>query len=260
MPSIKPATWADLGYRKLPASGASLPGIQEALGRLSDYETSPDRNWVRRRARRKGARYPESIKVVATLDRETPLNDDCLSFTEEYVRSDWSRIEAGMRRIRADPDVLVETVKDASTCPDRWRGIYRLVEAMVLAGPERIRVMLRDHVVPCFFRWYPRGKIVVLRYGIELEAAVTVMRSLYTVTQAPQAQISQIKQIASKGTRTLEHWHFGSLTYLTPMVWDFFNYLFYPFIGGASICLAGLNFLLLFEPPEEHVPAPFPRN
>src|SRR5437762_1216349 len=67
--AVQIASWADFGYRKLgplPASGAGLTPAQvaEAMTRASDYEQARD-HWVRRRARRKGAPFSESIEFVA---------------------------------------------------------------------------------------------------------------------------------------------------------------------------------------------------
>src|SRR5262245_8346707 len=252
--AIQLGSWADFGYRKvgpLPSSGGGLSAEQlvERLTPLGDYEATPER-WVRRSARRRGVQFPEFITIATVLDRDTVLDDDCLAFPDEHSRSEWVRLEWEDVRLRADQDVLVEVVEAASS-EDRWRGMYRLAQALFYAGAERLRPMLRQYVAPCFFRLYPEGKIVVLRYGTDLDTAAAIQRTLYTLAQAP---LPELTKCGFPGFQTLSNWHLASLTHLLPLLLDLFCHLFYPFVGGASGCLPGLAFAFLFEPPERHVP------
>jgi hypothetical protein len=117
--------------------------------------------------------------------------------------------------------------------------------------------LLRDHVAPCFFRLYPQGRIAVLRYAFENDAVATLMRVLYAATQTP---LPEIVQGNFKGLRTLSEWHLSVVTDVGPLLVNFFNYLFYPFIAGYRGGPPGLDFLFLFEPPEKYSPDPYPRN
>src|SRR5262249_21369517 len=93
--------------------------------------------------------------------------------------------------------------------------------------------------------------------GTDLDTAAAIQRTLYTLAQAP---LPELTKCGFPGFQTLSNWHLASLTHLLPLLLDLFCHLFYPFVGGASGCLPGLAFAFLCEPPERHVPPPFPRN
>jgi hypothetical protein len=261
--AVELGSWADFGYRRvgpLPASGGgwSAAKVAERLTSLGGYEATPD-DWVRRRARRKGAQFSGSIEVVTVLDRDTPLDDEALAFLEKHARSEWTALESGWKQVRADPEDLVDAVGEAETVEERWRGLYRLAQALFYIGPEvsRLRPMFRQQVAPCFFRLYPQGKIVVLRCDTAVDGAAALLRLLYATSQAPSQEL-----LADdfRGIQTLQQWHMASLSRLMPALLGLFNHLFYPHVGGACACLHGLVFLFLMDPPEQHIPAPFPRN
>jgi hypothetical protein len=83
------------------------------------------------------------------------------------------------------------------------------------------------------------------------------MRLLYAAAQTP---LQEVVKFGFKGIRTLQNWHFNSLTTLGPLLLDIFLYLFYPFIGGYRGGAVGLDFLFLFEPAEKYMPGLYPRN
>ncbi len=184
------------------------------------------------------------------------MDDSRLAFFDDHIRSRWIRLEAAGKRFRGEPDGLVELLHEAETSEDRWRCMYRLAQALFYVGPERLRPMFREQVAPCFFRLYPKGKIVVLRYDTSVDEAASVLRTLYAMAQAPLPELLSNFQ----GIQTLQNWHMTSLTRLMPALLDLFNYLFYPFVGGTCANLFGLDFLFLLDPPEQHTPPPFPRN
>jgi hypothetical protein len=257
---VERASLADFGYRKvgpLPASGGGLAPahVAERLTREGDYEATSGQ-WVRRRARRRGARFTGSIEVVTVIERDTPLDDERLAFVEQHARSRWTQIEAELLRFRAEFSTLVEVVKRAEE-EERWRGLYRLSQALFYVGPEFLRPMFRLHVAPCFFRLCPQGKVVVLRYDTGVDDAAAALRVLYAMAQAP---LPELVNEGFQGVRTLCHWHLPSLTRLMPALLDLFSHLFYPFVGGACAGLHGLVFLFLLDPAERHRPALFPRN
>jgi hypothetical protein len=258
---IQTASWADFGYRRLgdlPEDGSGLTAAQvaERLLQHGDYETTPD-CWARRRARKRGTRFPASLEIVDVLDRETALDNDRLAFIERHASSKWVRVERGHVQFRADLNGLAEGVKGAETFEDRWRGMYRLSQALFYAGPEWLGMMLRQHVAPTFFRLYPNGKIVVLRYDTGVDEAAAIQRCLYAFAQTP---LPNLVQGGFEGIQTLLKWHSGSLTGLVPRLLNLFFSLFYPFVGGACGGPVGLVFVFLFDPPEQHTLLPFPRN
>ena len=116
---------------------------------------------------------------------------------------------------------------------------------------------MRNELLPAFFRLYPQGKVVVLRYDTRIDIAAAAMRSTYGAALAPLPALSAD---ATHGVVTLREWHLTSLAHLMPTLLDFFHYLFYPFIGGARANLPGIAFLFLTDPMDEHVPGQFPRN
>jgi hypothetical protein len=260
---VELGSWADFGYRKvgaLPGSGGGFSAAQvvERLTGMCDYQATPD-HWVRRKARQKGKQFDGSIEIVSVLDQDTPLDDTALSFLEKHAHSEWIAAESQWIRFRAEPEVLVEGVQRAETVEERWRGLYRLTQALFFVGPEvsRLRPMFRQHVAPCFFRLYPQGKIVVLRYDTSVEGPASLLRCLYAASQTPPQTLLADQ---FRGIQTLQHWHMASLTRLMPVILNFFNYLFYPHIGGTCANLYGLDFLFLLDPPEQHTPVAFPRN
>jgi hypothetical protein len=252
---------ADLGYRKLgplPAAGGGLSPEQVAADfiREGDYEVASG-HWVRRPARRKGVAFRGSTEIVTVLDRETPLDDDDVAFIDQHALSAWTRFAAELPQVRTEFPALVELVQRAENTESRWHRLYRLSEALFFVGPELLRPMFRRHVAPCFFRLYPEGKIVVLRYDTRVDEAAAFLRAMYAMAQAPAPEL--IRE-GFRGVRTLCTWHMTSLARLVPALLDLFSHLFYPFVGGACAGLPGLAFLFLLDPAERHMPAPFPRN
>lgn len=253
---IETASPATFGYRKLPSSSATLPDeLVKRLTRLGDYEEMPPR-WIRRRGRRTGTAIPPIIETIGVFEADTPLDDDALAFIDAHARSKWTEMENQWVRFRGDFQDLTDLVANAAS-EDRWRAMYRLIQAMFLAGPEHLRPMLRNHIAPRFFSFYPQGKIVVLRYNMSVDESAASARILYSLAQAP---LSDLTDGDFRGVRTMWQWHLTSLSGLMAPVLAFFNHLFYPFVGGASANLHGLTFLFLMDPPERHEPASFPRN
>ena len=250
---------ADEGYRKfgpLPQSGGGLTADQVAErasnSKISDYEAAGV--WVRRLARKKGGRFIHSFKIINILDRSTDLGGNRLAFVDDYFRSDIATVD--IPSITTESDNLLHLVSSAKE-PPRWRGMYRLDQALNYAGAQRFKPLLCDHVLPCFFDLFPEGKIAVVRYNTEYEDAASLVRTLYAAAQTP---LSEIMKGGFKGIGTLQEWHHHSLIPLGRLLLDIFLYLFYPFIGGYRGGLAGLDFLFLFEPAEKYLPDIFPRN
>jgi hypothetical protein len=250
---------ADVGYRQLgplagPDGRLESGCLAEIMTRCSDYEAAGP--WIRRRARKRGGRLQESIKVQAVFDAQSDLAAEQFDFIEEYFR-DPELIRAEQRRVTTESEVLQDLVSTAAKGECRRRDMYRFVQALCLAGPQRLRPLLREYVAPSFFKLYPNGRIVILRYCTDNDDAAAAMRALYAGTQSPVTEISG-RNFA--GIRTLQEWHLNSAIQIGPLFLNLFNYLFYPFVAGYRGGPPGLDFLFLFEPAEKYEPEPYPRN
>src|SRR5262249_19305816 len=137
-----------------------------------DYEAQGE--WVRRHGRRKGASIIESLELVDILDRDALLDDERLSFIERHFRSEYEA--NNLPSYRTDNDTLHKLVASAESESNRWRGMYRLVQALSFAGPQRLRPLLREYVAPCFFRLYPGGRVAIVRYNLAYDSAAAMLR------------------------------------------------------------------------------------
>jgi len=223
---------------------------------MADYEATPD-HWVRRLARRKNVAYPASIEIATILEKHTVLEDEQLEFLERHARSDWTNLCAGLPQFRTEFAGVLALIRDAESAEARWRAFQFLSHAVTFVGQEFLRPAVRQ-LLPCFFRMYPTGKVVVIRYDTRVDLAAGMLRFMYAAAQAPLQEL--VKDGSSHGVATLREWHMTSLSHLMPALLDFFSYLFYPFVGGARAILPGLAFYFLLDPPEKHMPGPFPRN
>lgn len=253
-------TLAEYGYRRvgpLSLGGRPLTGreLADRLGWWDTYEVQGE--WVRRLGRRKGTTPAQAIEILDVFDRAADLGGDRLGFVDEFFRrSGFANHE--FDRIEADTaGTLSACVNDARTCPDRGRGVYRLTQAVALAGEARLKPLLRREVAPCFFDLYPEGRIVAVRYHDAVDHAAAMMRILYAGSQAP-LPAGGGQEIP--GVSTLQGWHSNSLLTLGPLLLTLTNHLFYPFIGGVRGGPPGLDFVFLFDPPERHAPHLYPRS
>ncbi|MGL4554259.1 MAG: hypothetical protein ACRC33_24105 [Gemmataceae bacterium] len=222
-----------------------------------DYE-SQSGVWVRRQARRKGARFPASTEIVTVIEKDTGLDGDALAFMDGQASSSWTRMLEGAVQFRGRFDDLARIIDDAEKTAEKpWRLLHHLSQALTLSGPELLRPMLRRHVAPCFFRRWPAGRIVVLRYDLGVDTAAALLRVQYAAAQAP---LAELREEGFRGIRTMANWHMASLTRLVPALLAAFNNLCYPFVGGSSANPPGLAFLFLLDPPERIDLEPFPRN
>lgn len=256
MPSV--ISLSDVGYRQfgpLPASGDGIAPdrVAWAATRQGDYDAAGP--WVRRRARKKGGRFIESFRLINVLDNDADLTGQRLAFVDDYFRSEYANTgEPELTTVSAN---LVRLVEDAASEQRRCLGMYRLAQALCLAGPQRLKPVLRDYVLPCFFKLYPEGKVAVIRYNAENDGAAALMRIMYAAAQTP---LQDVQQGSVAGIQTLQDWHLNSLTQLGRLLFDLFAYLFYPYVGGFRGGPVGLDLLFLFEPAERYTPDLFPRN
>ncbi|MBA4190908.1 MAG: hypothetical protein C0467_23210 [Planctomycetaceae bacterium] len=250
---------SDFGYRRfgpLPAAGGGFPASRAATGagNTGDYEVAGD--WVRRRDRRRGGQSLESLRIVDVLDAGTDLNSDRLSYIDSYFRGA-EFANTLLPELTTSDDVLNELPEVAENPEEpRCRGMYRLAQALNLAGRHRILKLFRDRIAPCFFRLYPQGRIAVIRYDDKFETTSAQLRVLYTLAQVPFPDMAT----AAPKINTLQNWHLNSLTVLGPLLIDLLLYQFYPFVGGFRAGPPGLDFVFLFEPAESYTPAIFPRS
>jgi hypothetical protein len=250
---------SDVGYRQfgpLPSGGGGLNPRQLAwiASQCSDYEA--EGAWVRRRGRRKVGRFIDGFQILDVIDGNTAPTDDRLGFVDDYFsRSEFAG--ADVPRLTTSNDDLRRLVESAESEGSRWRGMHFLYWALALAGPQRLKPLLRDYALPCFFRLYPEGRVAVIRYNSGNDDAAALLRVFYAAAHTP---LPELRKIAFGGIRTLQEWHLNSLAQLGPLVLDLFLFLFYPFVGGYRGGPPGLDFLFLFEPAEAYMPEPHPRN
>ncbi len=248
---------SNAGYRRfgpLPASGGGLAPQQaaSAAARAGDYEAAGE--WVRRSARRRGRAPSESFRIIDTLDAGSELTNGRLSFVDDYFASAFAN--TGTPRLTTESGNIEELVATAAS-ERRPLAMYRLEQALALAGPQRLKPVLRDLVAPCFFRLYPQGKVAVVRYDDATDDAAALMRTLYAASQTP---LADVRRGGPGGIDTLKEWHLGSVTLLGPLLFNLFLHLFYPSVGGYRAGLGGLDFIFLFDPAEAYEPALYPRD
>jgi hypothetical protein len=248
---------SDVGFRRFGSLLSSGEGVTPeqaaaAAAQCGDYEVAGA--WVRRRARKKGPSLVQSFKILDVLDQSADLTNERLAFVDHYFRSEFANTP--LPRLTTESENILGLVESAGR-ERRPLGMYRLNQALAYAGPQRLKPVLRDHVAPCFFNLYPRGKIVVISYNADNDNAAALMRTLYAAAQTP---LAEVRQRNFSGIGTLQNWHLNSLTLFGPLLFDLFLYLFYPFVGGYRAGLVGLDFVFLFEPAEKYVPDLYPRN
>ncbi|HEV2970536.1 MAG TPA: hypothetical protein VGY55_11250 [Pirellulales bacterium] len=195
-----------------------------------------------------------AIEIIDVLDRNADLGGKRLDFIDTYFHSEFATVDSP--RLTTEPDILLSLMSDARK-PPRWRGMYRLHQAICLAGPQRLRPLFREYVAPCFFELFPEGRIAVLGFNPINDCAAALMRTLYAAAQTP------LKDLAASGfdgIQTLQEWHTNSIAQLAPVLLEIFFRLFYPYVGGYRGGLVGLDFLFLFEPEEKYCPPLYPRD
>jgi hypothetical protein len=257
--SIDTYSWADLGYRQLAqlttgGMGISPTQLADKLRQLGDYEVEPD-GWIRRPGRKRNGHVEPAIEIIDTFDQERPCTADRLEFIDQHFSSEWERIN--IPRFTTETDVLEALVRQGAITAASARRAYRITQAMYLAGPKRLKPLFRDRVLPWFSQKCPDGRLVVLRYGDYVETVSAVMRILHAAVQLPHDKLSPE---SVSGIGPLKQWHMLSLAHLMPLFINFFNYVFYPFVGGFHSGPVGLAFVFLLEPAPEFTPNRFPRN
>jgi hypothetical protein len=191
---------SDVGYRQfglLPSSGGGLDPKQVAVttAQCGDYEAAGP--WVRRRVRKKGGLLIESFQLIDILDKDADLTDKRLAFVDDYFNSEFAN--SGVPRLTTESENLLRLVESAASEERRCLGMYRLEQALAYAGPQRLRPVLRDHVLPCFFKLYPEGKVVVIRYNPENDNAAALMRTMYTAAQTPLQAVTGVERSEHAG-------------------------------------------------------------
>jgi len=242
----------------LPKEGNGLSPIEIAtrMVAMSDYEVIADQ-WVRRKARKQGVTFPSSIRITDVIDRCNLANGKTFDFLDAHLKSNWTTFAETTQAVRMSHEDLIKLVEDAKLTENRWRSFSFFAHAIALVEPNFIRPLLRDHLLPVFFKFYPEGRVVVMRYDTTLDSTASMMRVLYALAQAPKQELLKDN---FEGVATLREWHMLSLAGLIPAILSFINYLFYPYVGGAYANVPGLAFEFLFDPPEKHMPGLFPRN
>ena len=129
-------SWSDLGYRKigtLPASGngVSVADVGLMFTQVGDHELSDDKQWVRRRARRKGYSMPKSIEFIDVFDKDTSLDNDRLAFVDRHARSEWMKLG----KVNSDFQMLTEVIAKSEKEERPLQLLYRFMQSLAYAGP-----------------------------------------------------------------------------------------------------------------------------
>jgi hypothetical protein len=213
--------------------------------------------WVRRRERRTGRTPAPAFEILDEFDRSAEMGGDRLSFVDSFFSTS-QFADPRFGQVEADTvETLSALVREAGTTAERWFGMYRLLAAVSLAGPARLKSLFRNEVAPLFFRLYPEGRIVVVRSHEAIDHAAASMRIHYALAQAP---VGAFAGPDYPGMNMLQGWHSNSLMSFGQVLFAFLNHAFYPFIGGVRGGPPGLDFLFLLDPPERFTPRLFPRS
>ncbi len=257
MSLITVSSWANLGFRKMgqlpPATGelAAAAGarvLQQAIG----YEIV-DNNWVRRTGRKKGSSVPPAIRIVDTINAGETISDNRFAYIEDFFQKGYAK----HNKFRVKNETLKEIMSKADSQPTAWQRAYEVGVALSAADVSQLRPLLKDYIIPWFFKCYKNGKILVLSYNYEYEQVTSSMRGFYAAAQAP---ITDFSGADFKGFQTLKHWHASHVYLVGRNLIDILNYLMYPQIAGYQAGPLGLTFLLLFDQAEQFHAGPFPQD
>ena len=258
--TIVEATWADLGYRELrsspsPGHAALDPLLMQRLIEIARYERISD-NWIRLPERRKAFRFRGSISITTVIDRSLAMDEHQYNFLDT-IDSDWKSASDSGPQFRMTLTDAIELVNDAEKEPNRWRAFHLLSSAIAFADATWLKALIRDKILPAYFRWYPNGRVLALSYDARIDFLSSAMRVAYGNSLVP---LQELKSESANGVAALRNWHILSLSQDIPCFIDYFNYLFYPYVGGARAQRPGLELVFLIDPMEKHEIGVFPRN
>src|SRR5579883_460141 len=140
---------SDFGYRRfgsLPPGGGGFDAgvVAQGAAQVSDYDVAGA--WVRRRDRRRDGQPIEALRIVDVLDAGTDLGGDRLAFIADYLRnSEFANTD--LPELTTDDDTLTRLLETAADPNEpRWRGMYRLSQALYYAGRHRLTDLFRGRI------------------------------------------------------------------------------------------------------------------
>jgi hypothetical protein len=255
--SIVTYSFADMGYRRVgplpPWGGGRDPaGVADLMKERADYEVVSS-HWVRRPGRRRGVIVSPLVEVVADFDRDSSLDDGAFSFLDNYFGTTYPEYP----KYPGDFADLLRFQNTDAEAQGRHVVFSRLGRAITFAGRNRIKTVLRNHIMPWFLRHYPEGRVAVIRYSYELFQLSSLVRAVYTMSKN---SFDDLKRQDVEQFPTLRHWQNGDLIATATNLIELTNVLWYPHVVGYQCGPLGLSFVFLLDPSEEHRPGNFPRD
>ncbi len=259
MALIQSASWSALGYRQLsnlPRTGGGEDSRQVAqvLCQNQAYEIASN-DWVRRAGRRKYSIPLWLMDTVAVLDKNNFADESSLRFVDDYLGSRYP--DRKQRLVDAEYQDFVKLTKDAEQADRRWYGVSNLSKAIFGSGPRQLAPLLRDHVLPWFFRTYPDGKVVGISIEHDYFWVRSLLKRLYAVALTP---LADLKNEGVNHFHTLEDWQSSSAIDFPSLIIDFFSYLFYPNVWAFQTGKLGLKLVFIFDKAEQHNLPVFPAD
>lgn len=255
---VLPATWADLGYRKLGPSSwfdakktalvariITERGCHEVLPSIHEY-------WLRDRFRRTDVPFRPMHEKVGSVGADSIADPSRFHFLAAALDSPYGSDAF------SGPTLPIEQLAAFAKPEDGeapWRAIHRLGLAIAFSPLPALATVLREHVLPRFLELYPSGRIVAYQADHEYERRHGMLRGFYSLAHYEHTDLSK-----DSGLGTLRDWQSLGPTQTAPVVGSLVDALFYPQVHLAQAGVRHLRFYFLLDPPAAHSLPPFPRD
>jgi len=250
---VIPATWGDLGYRKLSdLKGMSARECASRISTLGGYKIL-EHEWIRHPSRVRSAGFAGPVKMFGVIRK-----GDALS--EELIKGlIWHEEKSFGQKIRLNIklETSVNNVMGVDIHEKPWKWHYLVGLSSTFSTKNQLEHLLANYYLPQFFGEYPDGLILPFSYNFEYEKLLPVQRLLYTVDQAG---LEAIKNLPGEGRRfpTLSEWDHLFFPDLGNVMLDIMLHAFYPWILGNQAGDFGFGFLYLFDRPVRYRKNIFP--
>ena len=258
---IQTFTWSEFGYRRLPTTlqSAEAKRLVQSLGQIAGYEIK-DGCWIRQPGRVREAKAKSFEKVAEFHSNSNDAGS--FDFLSEY--SSWlSRLQADgplTPTCYASPEDLIEVLQREEEIghEEPWHLLKAYGNILALSpNVQQLGELLRQFVLPSFFRRYPQGRLILIRHRANFISMASAMRSLYTSAQIP---VSEWKNAGITDFGTLRDWHSADPYAIAIAILQLCQFLWYPYVVGVTMGPFGLVALFILEPPAEFQPPRFPRD
>lgn len=162
---ITPASWDDLGYRRLgptvagDADGRALAqSLATTIDRMVGYEQIDDSGdiWLRDPARRKGCEAPKSLDLVAAFSAAEVASAN-FDFIDRVAHTPYG---SAPFRVGFDRARCREKVAAFAAAPDSPFAVHELSLAFASCPYAELREFVRQDLLSAFFRAYPAGRVL----------------------------------------------------------------------------------------------------